>query len=381
MKVLLYSTGEIYSGVQTGGKKRFIELVDTLCKKKNADLCCSDNKDVLENHGVVAKYSIKKPASSVFFRALPPEMVLLLSNVKLVKQIKQTAYDSIVVFDVPPAVGLCVFGVKNLVLMIRKDMIGYEKIKCEDKKSIGFYFKLFYQWMSEAICLKKAKVIICQCEYDKEKLLHRHSLMKQYIKHKFIVQINNVNPTWIVNNSLRETKVEFDIEHKSFNICFVGGFDDLRKGQDILLSAAKILVKDKTQFSFYIIGGGKNLAQYKKIYKSERIHFLGRLENPIPIMKQCNLMVVPSLADSCPNTVMEALYNGIPVIASREGGIPEILKNNDALFELDPKSLALKILEIACDEKAIDKLKEQQRVRKEQLMFDWGEMICSLIGV
>ena len=96
-------------------------------------------------------------------------------------------------------------------------------------------------------------------------------------------------------------------------------------------------------------------------------------------MKNCDLLTVPSLADSCPNTVMEALYLGIPVIGSRAGGIPEILLDEEALFPTDWEQLAGKIETCYRDKAFLTRLREKQAERKKELSFDWAERIFELI--
>ena len=98
------------------------------------------------------------------------------------------------------------------------------------------------------------------------------------------------------------------------------------------------------------------------------------------ILKQCDLLVVPSLADSCPNTVMEALYNEVPVIGSNAGGIPEILLHENALFELNVCSLKERILSYKDNNKALHELKEQQKHRKDELTFDWAARIIEIMS-
>ena len=103
------------------------------------------------------------------------------------------------------------------------------------------------------------------------------------------------------------------------------------------------------------------------------------MDNPLSVLKSSDLLVVPSLADSCPNTVMEALYTGIPVIGSRAGGIPEILKDEEALFDTQSSSIVERIERLQADRTAYEHLRERQRKRAEELEFDWPERIMQLI--
>jgi glycosyltransferase involved in cell wall biosynthesis len=56
------------------------------------------------------------------------------------------------------------------------------------------------------------------------------------------------------------------------------------------------------------------------------------------------LVVIPSLADNLPFTVIECLQLQLNMIASRVGGIPELVDSPDCLFEPTPPSLAEKLL-------------------------------------
>ena len=53
-----------------------------------------------------------------------------------------------------------------------------------------------------------------------------------------------------------------------------------------------------------------------------------------------DLLFVPSRADNSPNVILEAKSVGIPTLASRIGGIPELLERNfDTLFSIESDSI------------------------------------------
>lgn len=376
MKLALYTTAKIYGPKQTGGIKRFAELTEYASKNLDGTiLYSSDDNSVISECGIRDHVKLRDATGN---RLFPPETRMLLSNKQIVKQIKKHGFEKTVIFDVPTSTGPLLYGLKNVVLMIRKDMIGYEKVQ---NKSKSKWLKICFQWICESICMSRAKLIITQCNYDKDVLKGRHPFLAKKIEKNTVVQINNVNPSWIVQKSERaDDNVNiFDVSDK-FRICFIGGFGNPRKGQDLLLAAAIKILKERNDVQFIMIGGGSRLEEYKGKFKSEDIMFLGRQDNPLGILKQCDLLVVPSYADSCPNTVMEALYNGVPVIGSNAGGIPEILKDGNALFNLDAGSLKERILLYINDRKALLELKKWQEQRKEELTFDWAQRIVEIIS-
>lgn len=375
-KILMYSTGQLFLDKQTGGIKRFVELTKYLQEKYDADLCCQDTDATLKEYGLKGRYTFCQ-SESTGFSILPPEACRVWENRKLIKQIKEARYDRVISFDVPPTIGLCLLGVKNIVLMVRKDLIGYEKTVNASQNSIKKFFKLAYLWLAEDITLRKCKYIVVQCEYDKNQLLDRHKFLSSKVENKFKVQINNVNPSWVVSKSsdIREACNK----SKDFTVGFIGNFSDRRKGHDLLLEAAAQLIKKGHLLRFEIIGDGKELEKFRSKYQNERITFHGRLNNPMKVIKDCDLTVVPSRADSCPNTVMESLYNEVPVIGAKIGGIPEILLDREALFEIEVQSLVSRIEEYYIDASKLKRLAENQVRRKKELEFNWAEKITDLI--
>lgn len=376
--IVMYSSGSLFAERPTGGVRRFIELSTKFNESCKTELLLvgQDSTEEVEKHGFKRYIKLMSANNSGIRKFLPPEMQILVSNKKQIKQLKETSNDMLVVFDVPPAIGLVLSGFNNIVLMIRKDLIGYEKTI---NKKWSLYPKLFLLWFCESICMIKSKKIICQCNYDKNKLISRHPIIAKLISQKTRILINNVNPSWIVNNKTKGLEeIQIKAEGK-FRVCFVGNFDSPRKGHQLLLDAANEILKKDTEIEFILIGGGKAMKQYKKKYENENIRFTGRLTNPNVILKNCDLSVVPSYADSCPNTVMEALYNGVPVIGSRAGGIPEILLDEEALFDLNINSLSKAITGFMKNPHKLSELKKRQKERCKELNFDWGDKMMELI--
>lgn len=374
MKYLLFFSGTVYSGKQTGGIKRFAELANCLCKTgEDVTLCSQDDKDDLPSIGFSSHIKLGPPTDSFWGRFLPQELRIVANNISTIKNINNCRYDKVIVFDVPPSFGLSLFGVRNLVLMIRKDIIACEKSNLK-RSSLG-WINLLFLWFSEAICLMRAQKIVFQCLYDLKTTKGRHPFISHFINRKSATQINNVNPSWMKsheNNNSRE------IDSQLFKICCIGDFDNLRKGHDIFLEVAKRM-QDVPNTVFYIVGGGESFDYYKLRYSYDNIIFTGRLKDPSLVMKECNLLVVPSRTDSCPNVIIEAFNNGVPVIGSKVGGIPELLDNNNALFDLSIDSLEMAIKTYINNRALLQELKVSQKARKDQLTFNWGEKIISLI--
>lgn len=373
MSTLLYFTGPVFNMRQTGGIKRFVELSKYYRDSSKDYLFCTqdEEKDVKAN-GFENFQQLRIPHFHGWRNHLLPELQIALANYDILKKLKKDNYSKVIVFDIPTAISLCLLGFRNIILMIRKDMIGYELVS-SPKRSIKLYLKLAVQWISESICLIRSKKIIVQCNYDSKILCNRHFFLKNAILKKIFIQINNVNPSWAKYKGYNT-----EIDDNIFKICFIGNFDNPRKGHDLFLKAVSKL--SIPNLLVVVIGGGANLNYYQQQYHAPHIKFLGHQNNPINELCKCNLLVVPSLADSCPNTIMEALLNNVPVIGSRAGGIPEILYFDEALFDLSVDSLVAKIMLYYQDENFRSKLAELEKQRREELTFGWASKIFDIIN-
>jgi len=108
--------------------------------------------------------------------------------------------------------------------------------------------------------------------------------------------------------------------------------------------------------------------------------FTGWVENPLQYMKGFDLLVLPSLHEACPLVILESLYVGTPVIASKVGGIPEILKYDELLVEPgNVQVLTEKILNLMKNEKDYNKSVELCNERIKKFIFNWDEVMINML--
>lgn len=105
------------------------------------------------------------------------------------------------------------------------------------------------------------------------------------------------------------------------------------KGIDYLLKAAKIIVDNHNDVYFLIVGTGKEENELKALTSElgivEKVRFLGSRDDSEKILSISEVFVCPSLwLEAFGLTNIEAMACGIPVIASKVGGIPEIIEDN-----------------------------------------------------
>lgn len=130
---------------------------------------------------------------------------------------------------------------------------------------------------------------------------------------------------------LEETVIEKSSEPKK--LLFAGQIEK-HKGIIFLLQAFQKFAT--TNSTLTIAGDGVLLNSLRQAYQKDgRIKFLGRLnkEELGAEMKKADALVMPSLCyENSPTVILEAQNAGLPVVASRLGGIPEIIGPRDRLF-------------------------------------------------
>lgn len=101
------------------------------------------------------------------------------------------------------------------------------------------------------------------------------------------------------------------------------------KGVNVLLAAARI-VPASFNFEISLIGDGSLEPELRKL-RDQRIRFRGRLapEDVAKAYAAADALIMPSLCEeNSPMVIAEALSNGLPVIATVAGGIPEMIEHN-----------------------------------------------------
>ena len=161
-------------------------------------------------------------------------------------------------------------------------------------------------------------------------------------------------------------------------IMFVGPVIQ-RKGVEYLIkSIPKVLKKTGDDSVFVLVGGGEFLNRARRLVKemqiNDRVIFTGRLteEELIEIYRCADLFVLPSLSEGVPTTILEAMYFGVPVVATDIPGVKDHFK--DVALLVPPKNedrLAEAIVKLLEDEELTRRLsKAGEELVKNRYTWD-----------
>ncbi|RTY66261.1 glycosyltransferase [Flavobacterium bomense] len=374
--IIFFSHHDFESHEITGGTRRLLELIEGFVNEGIKVVLFSPKSDFISKKTNIQHFEIKQIKKSI----LPLGLINFIINYRFVtERLRGIKYDRSVGIDVPYGIQMKFYGFKNMCFIVWQDFINYRNIAFEDNNKnrlVNSLFIKFYR-ISESIVLKYAKKIIVQCNYDIDVLKLRHRNLSGDLDAKTDIIPNNINPSWIKAISDYEDRNK-DRDGK-FIISFIGNISDSRKGLFFLLEAFTKSTILKEKCILRIIGGGDKLLIYEKDYKEHsNIEFLGYQNFPLPMLCNSDLLVVPSVADSFPNTILEALYYEIPVLGSKKGGIPEVLLFEELLFELNVDDLRIKI-EKLLNKSNYETVKQKCKTRREELSFNWVESMLEII--
>ena len=103
------------------------------------------------------------------------------------------------------------------------------------------------------------------------------------------------------------------------------------KAYDVLLEALGQLAAQGAAFELHVAGRGPEQARLQSLaaqwHIADRVQFLGEVEDVPALMADAHLMAHPSRSEGLCNAILEAMAEGLPVIASCVGGNPEIVED------------------------------------------------------
>lgn len=155
---------------------------------------------------------------------------------------------------------------------------------------------------------------------------------KSFVIHNFI----NPNYTEVVLNARERITCEFNIPEDAIIIGTLGRLVNI-KGHINLINAAKNILASNANVYCLIAGDGplyKNFSEYiKSLQMDKNIKLLGFRADSNVLLQALDVFILPSLHEGIPLVLLEALFYEKPVIASKVGGIPEVVTDKkDALL-------------------------------------------------
>jgi len=369
--------------IRTGGHRRYLELMEGLAARGNNVLVVL-NKELsyqptnFQSIRIQARYVNAgfPPVAFLFRRAMFQNVRRIREKLRSLLEERDAGVDCILVhgethflaalaakkaFSAP-----VVFG--HRANMVRESLVLRSENKGNPRARAHALWELAKYRRYERVLAEKAAMLVFQSAYDRDDFTLRAPRAQ--------------GRTAVVHGNISEPRFtrEYEAANKSSSlrrIVFVGTYSP-GKGVRYLIEAVGILAeRGLRDLCCELIGTGEERASFERDVRErglvDMIVLHGRKPDPFSYMAAADLMVVPSLSDSFPDTVLEALHVGVPVIGSRVGGISEILLYDDLLFQpANPAAIADRLERCVRENDFYLRLRALCAVRRDAFHFDWA---------
>ncbi|MCB1667803.1 MAG: TIGR03088 family PEP-CTERM/XrtA system glycosyltransferase [Porticoccaceae bacterium] len=170
----------------------------------------------------------------------------------------------------------------------------------------------------------------------------------------------------------------------------VGRIAEVKNQRSLILAVDQVL-KAKPELvdrlRVMLVGDGPLLAGIKTLVSDLRLSdiiWLPGDRTDIPqLLQQMDIFVLPSLAEGVSNTVLEAMATGLPVIATRVGGNPELVEEdvNGLLVDVDDSQQLAKALLKLIEQPELRQGLGQQGLKKVSETFNWQKTVAQYLAV
>jgi L-malate glycosyltransferase len=116
------------------------------------------------------------------------------------------------------------------------------------------------------------------------------------------------------------------------------------KGVHYFLEAARVLAGRFDDVCFLIVGDGGSRKELEeqacRLGLGSRVVFTGFRTDVPDLLSEATISVLPSLSEGTSNTLLESMATGVPVIATRVGGNPEVVEDQISGLLVPPRDSA-----------------------------------------
>ena len=117
------------------------------------------------------------------------------------------------------------------------------------------------------------------------------------------------------------------------SLLHIGRFDEQKNHAGLLQAFAKLL-KTHPNCCLNLLGDGHLRAEMENYARElgigHAVHFLGNQADVHPYLHDADMFLLPSKYEGMPMTIIEAMGTGLPIVASRVGGVPDMLRDGES---------------------------------------------------
>lgn len=164
----------------------------------------------------------------------------------------------------------------------------------------------------------------------------------------------------------------------TLNVVFIGRAEAW-KGIRVFLEVVELVRRERPDVNFFIVGEGSHKAPMRFKSSNEHMRSLGPVPHEIipKVLSRASVLVLPSYTEGLPTVCLEALASGVPVVASRIGGLPEVVIDGRTGYLFPPGNAELsaeRVLDLLSDEQLRRRMGNRGR-RLVQRHYTWDTVV------
>lgn len=188
--------------------------------------------------------------------------------------------------------------------------------------------------------LPKADLVMTVCEAFAKELVSINKLSRE----KILVQHNPIRPGPKANPAdVKELRARLGIADHERVILSVGRLSKEKAQADLIL-AFQQLGGTNADYKLVVVGDGPERANLEAASLfDKRIIFTGQISDLQPLYAMADVFALPSHSEGSPNVLLEAMAAEVPIVATRVGGVPEIVEDEKSALltpSNDPPAMA-----------------------------------------
>ncbi len=174
-------------------------------------------------------------------------------------------------------------------------------------------------------------------------------------------------------------------------VCHVSNFRPVKRVMDVMHAFEKIASAVPSRL--IMIGDGPDRSRAEAYARAQhlrnRVVFLGNVPNLEEVLGGCDLFLLPSETESFGMAALEAMTSEVPVIATRSGGLPEVVTEGETGYLLpvgDVSGMAERAIEVLRNDDLRRRMGKRarevaiERFDEEKIVPRYREMYERVIG-
>lgn len=164
------------------------------------------------------------------------------------------------------------------------------------------------------------------------------------------------------------------------------------KGADYFVQTAAKILREEPTTQFLLVGGSGDpahmLRRLEELGISDAMHFAGFRVDVAPFYALMDISILTSLSEGLSITLLESMSRGLPVVATRVGGNPEVVADGDTGYLVpprDPAAMSGRIVELLRDRELRMHMGRRARERYleefslDRTARDYAELLGTLV--